>query len=840
MLYSRPLAAAAAILRLPIFPTIRSCGHSVVKKMKRILSLLILLALTTLATAKTVYLDPLGSDKSGCGTGTGTSACYSINYIQINNIVAAGDTVKIEDGTYLLTAPIQLTKSGGASTAITYTADGSARPVFTGATQIKPWTLDATCDNVNLGTLKCYSASVAGKAPFDYILYLPSGMALADAATSNVRRYESVNTPTSYNRNAGLPTCSNPCLDRVYVATSQLPAASITHNLADVKFYNFSFWNVDLLRLLSVTNLGANTQLQFSGQANSSSGISASSRYLIVNALEYFQSSPKAGTFYVDCPGGCSGTTTMPNGSKIYYIANTGEHPDTTDTVMVPQVQPLLTATGQKYINITGVYFVADNFTTPSGSYPNGGYTSNTGQPNAPAALSFVNTSNIAITSSVIGHTSGWGLEFTNTSYSQQCPSGTNQNNALQKSVLYDIGTSGIRLGRYPPDSQDTGNFDSCATSHTTVNDNFFQGTGRMYPGGEAGCIWIGSSHNNTITNNDCNDSYGGGIAVGPAVNAQVAYVHDNVVSHNLFRNLGEGVIVDFGCVHFANRGGASLQGPNGDTFDHNICHDITHSWTDSGNGAAGLYIDNFSQHVHANYNLIYRSSGDLYFHNQSTDSMGNNLCGGTDCDNTVFNNVFAYPGYVSGASSGQGAIKRGGDDLFRDFTFKHNIVFSDIASETGPQWMDSAGLHGWDCATGVDCTLYFNFLSNGYYNSKLPSTVSFYTTGTNMTWSGLANWQTSGHPNEDLQETGVTGHAAYGPPGFNSPGLPNCGGADDYTFSSTTLTTAIGFDLTTTGFGSTYSAGRDALALLCTQTGSCPTATAGFPLQVTNQCTQW
>jgi hypothetical protein len=802
--------------------------------MRKALLLFMLTQATVSLNAKTLFLDPGGTDSGNCQV----NACRTINYAQQQNLLA-GDIVKLGTGTYLLTSPIVLSVSGTAPQPITYTAYNGSKPVFTGAKQITTWTLSTNCDGAgpNLGTLKCYSASVAGFTNFDYLIYNLQTLSLADAVLTNARRTQSVNTPASYNTNAGLPGGCNPCYDKVLVNTSELPVGGLVHNLADVKYYNFSNWNVDLLRLLSSTPNGNTTQLQFSGAANAFAGVSPQGRYLIVNALEFFQSSPQAGTFYVDCGATpCSGQTSLPAGSTIYYVAtNSNEHPNT-DKIFAPQITPLLTANGVKYVKFSGVYFVGDNFVTPSGTYPNGGYTSNTGQPNAPAAVSFVNTSGVTLDSSVIAQTSGWGLEFTNTSV-QTCPNDpTNLNNALTKSVLYDIGTSGVRIGRFPPDSQDTGNCDKQATSNTTVDNNLFKGMGRNYPGGEAGCVWIGSSHHNTITNNECADSYGGGIAVGPAVSFAATFEHDNTVSHNLWHDLGEGVIVDFGCVHFANRGGASLQGSNGDTFKNNVCHDITHAVKDTGNGGIGIYIDNFSQHVHVNYNLVYRASGALYFHNQSTQN-GQNLCGSSTCDNTVFNNVFAYAGYTPGFSAGQGAIKRGGNDLFLDFTFKHNIVYYDIGGEAGPQWVDSNTPHAWDCANGVDCTAYFNFLSNGYWNPNLTF-PTFYTTTPFATYTSLMTWQASQHPHEDQADG--TGHSTYGTPAFTNPGLPACGGNDDYTFANNTLTTAIAFDTSAAGFGSTYSAGRGASATLCTAQGSCPTVTATFPLQLITQCSQW
>lgn len=324
-------------------------------------------------------------------------------------------------------------------------------------------------------------------------------------------------------------------------------------------------------------------------------------------------------------------------------------------------------------------------------------------------------------------------------------------------------------------------------------------------------------------------------MSVGPGVSFTTAYDHDNTVTHNKFHDLGEGVIMDFGCVHFANYGGRQYQSI-GDTFSNNICHDMTHandSVGDVGGPANGIYIDQYSQKITAAYNLVYRASGALFFNNASTDpNSGQNLCannGSAGCENTVSNNVFAYSAHVGGTqgSPGQGAIKRGGQngvgDSFLDFTFKHNIVYNDLSTETDPQWVPDSGLRFWDCAAGADCTQYFNFLSNDYWNTA-TSTLSFYTNTPTMTWMPTG-WRSSPHPNEDGPDNGGT--AQHMDPVFSNPGCQN--GNDTYNITNTALTTAMAFDVG--GFANTYTAGRNSSATICTTSGSCPAVTATFPL---------
>src|SRR5258708_34362602 len=101
-----------------------------------------------------------------------------------------------------------------------------------------------------------------------------------------------------------------------------------------------------------------------------------------------------------------------------------------------------------------------------------------------------------------------------------------------------------------------------------------------MFPNGSVACIWIGSAHDNIIMDNECADNYGSGISVGPGVSFVTDYAYNNSVQHNLFHDLGEGVLMDFGCVHFPNSAGIATTGGS-DSFLKNKCHDITNAQND-------------------------------------------------------------------------------------------------------------------------------------------------------------------------------------------------------------------------------------------------------------------
>jgi hypothetical protein len=639
------------------------------------------------------------------------------------------------------------------------------------------------------------------------------------------RRTESVGTPNGYHLIAAdTPSANN--MD-VYVYASDVPASWLPtagpHHAPDVRFYNFRNVNVDALRMTSGVMQPSSTEVDITLHSpGASDGFSAGGRYLIVNSAEYFQSNAVPGTFYVDCTSTCVGGGA--GNATIYYISAPGENPPT-DTVLAPQLTQLVVdnqisgAAGAGYLTFQGLVFVGDNFTTGPG-----GYQSSLGANTIDAALSFVDTTGIEFDSCIVAHTSGWALEFKNDSCSAAV--GTicvypSAKNSLINSALYDIGASGLRLGRYPPNpTDDGGNGPGYATYDTTVSNDLFYGMGRIYPNGEAGCVWIGSSNTNTVEYNQCSDSYGGGVNIGPAVGFTTDYTYNNMIQYNNISGIGQGVIVDMGCVHIANYGGRA-NSTIGDIFQNNICHDVTHAVNDPNNpnGGTGIYFDANSETAIARYNLVYRASDALFYNSPSPS------CPTTGCGNSVTGNIFAY--------SYLGAVKRGlnpmnsppSGDLWTDFSFQNNFVYYDTSNSPLSLANGSSG-NQWNCTpntTNNGCRQFFFFQSNDYWSPTtmaIPGPFVTYDLSTGIqnqwNWNSSPSWNgpASNSPFEDTMSQNAN-------PNFGAPGYPS----DDYSVNNTSLAAMINFS--TASFAPTYTAGRSNGLIF-----SSPTA-EGFPLQL-------
>lgn len=788
------------------------------------------------------YLAPWGSDMSTyC---TFQLPCQTINGIQ-GKVSTTNPVVLLRGGIYFPTsgasAPaVNLMTAGASGAPIVYAAYPGETPIITGALPITGWqpaTLSGQCDGGTSST--CYKATLPATITtnFEYLIYVPAGWPPSYLPYVMGRRSQAVSTPTGYLFNAntagsscaGSSTCINVNASDISVlcnsSASNCTGASTAppYDPVDIRLYNFNLSTVDVLRVSSVNGTASPPVINFSGTP--ALPIPNGGRYLIVNSREYFLSNPAPtpGTFYLDCSG--TGTCTSGvSGATIYYVAQAGENPQT-DLVLAPQTKQLVTdlpptlglSSGYGYLTFEGLTFVGDNYVTPSGGGATGGYTGFEGQPNITAALSFVDTSNVTVDSSVIGHTSGWGLEFTNDYYTYPTVGcgcgvgGASTQNALTNSVLFDIGAPGLRLGRYPPDQanqKDTGNSIGNATQFTLVQNNLFSGIGRMYPGGEDGCMMINSSHDNTIQYNECVDSYGGGIEVGPNVGFVNDFEYNSTVQYNLFHDLGRGVIEDFGCVHFAT-GGGTANSTLGEMFQNNICHDIISAPGPYGsNSGVGIYIDNNSQYVTVKNNLVYRTSGALFFNN------GSPACnsGSGPCTNLVTNNILAY--------SYAGAIRRGANrpgsnvgDTFPEFTFSNNIVYFDqlnlsngVYQSNGPQFLEPTGRSFWTCyklvgsAYPPPCTTYFPFSANNYWNPHLgqsdcSSNITFYTTdnaGSPLSLpfsTALGGWRNTAA--QGAQEDIVSSGSSCLNPNFQNPGFPY----DNYTCQSSGCGLSIGFN---------------------------------------------
>jgi len=512
------------------------------------------------------------------------------------------------------------------------------------------------------------------------------------------------------------------CFDRFHFKPGDLQAAY--HNIGDVEVYDFEKWTVSRLRLQSVDT--ANHIAILSGPAlqDSNTGFLPGHRYLLENVQEALS---QPGEWYLD-----RATTPM----TLTYLAAPGEDMAQA-TVVAPQIAQVLVASDLQYVTFRGLSFAHDNWVVPAGGHP-----SAQGEPRVSAAVSFSRPSFVTVDSCVIAHTGGYGLEMVGAGAQQGSPTDQIVNNEL-----YDLGAGGIRVGQLEQPSDTEAN----VAQGILVANNIVAGGGRVLPASMG--IFLGDTHDNTVTHNDVFDFYQTGIEVCVPQPATCPFPHDNTISFNHVSRIGQGVTSDFAGIYLA-----TYSNP-GNLVTNNRIHDVTHAIGDSdGYGGHGVYLDNMTSNVTVQNNLIYRTSQSNYMNDAGI-------------SNNFSNNLLAYA-YLGTISRGPALI----DGV--SFRFTNNVVAFLQAIQHPIDW---------ECGTtaqqAVPCPQRFFFDSNLYW-STAGAAPSFITSmlgqPAKFTTYTMAQWQALG---EDV-------HSLNQDPRFQNPTYP----ADDFRLQPGSPAVTLGF----------------------------------------------
>ncbi len=680
--------------------------------------------------------------------------------------------VQFRAGTYFLPATVQFTNadSGAAGAQIVYENYNGETAIISGGVQISGW------QNVS-GNIWTVNLNPAQFANFEQ-LYV-----------NGQRRFRARTTPNSYLRNVGpvfvaaqQTNCTVQvgaqweCFDRFQYTPGDINPnwtnLGGAYPTGDIEIYNFEKWTVPKLRLNHVDDTAHIAFLTGpTVQDATNHGFIAGHRYLVENVKDALT---QPGQWFLD---------RSKNPWVLTYLAESGENVATAQ-IVAPQVLQLITANGLNNVTFRGLTFSHDNWVVPAAGVP-----SQQAEPTIPAALSFTNCSHITFDSATISHTAGWGVEFV------ADETATTNNDQVENSALYDIGTGGIRIGKWPTPN-DT---DANVPQFNTVSNTVVSGFGRVMPTGTGTAIWIGDSHDNLIAHNDVADGYNGGIGVCLPTNEQCkggassGGAFNNVVSFNDVYTIGQGVTDDMGCIYVAT------ENATGNEVLNNRCHDVTHAVADpDGYGGNGIYIDSTTHNVLIQNNLVYRVSAAGFQNTIGPESI-------SDIPNMVTNNIFAYTreavaNHPSGAASQVVYIN-----------FNKNITYADKGAV-------QRGL--WYCY-GVACDTVYVFNNNSYWainGGFATNPDAFFVT------------DASGHVTNDYtfaqwQALGEDAGSQVANPLFKNATYP----ADDYTFqagSPAHLVGFVAFDITQMG--------RNNPVLVA------PASPAAFPLNLLNLATDY
>ncbi len=734
-------------------------------------------------TTKTFYVAPNGNDAwSGTIAAPNTaandgpfatvdharSAVASLNKTGLTQI-----TVQIRAGTYSLPATLRFTAadSGSPGLTITYQNYPGETPVISGGVRVSNWTnaggnlwkvtLPASTqyfENLFYNGVRRLRPRLGGALGtffrFAGPIYLPGAAPPAKAPDPNCSVY--------------FDGMGWECFDRFQYAPTD-PVSNTWKNLAppvnnhcgqpagnpalagDIELVNFEQYSISKLRLSCVDP--ANHIVYLTGPTATEAdhptahGFVANHRYLLENIQDELNT---AGQWFVD-------RSSSP--WTLSYIANAGENPNE-DTVIVPQVQQLLVASGLQYVTFQGLTFAHDDFTITTAGYD--------GMSPILAALSFQNSQHILFDSSVVAGTSGAALEFVSCvdkSSPNWCAAvdagAVTANNVIQNSAFYDIGANAVRIGVSGKPSNTNAN----VPQFHTLRNNVVAAYGRVFPGSTG--IEQGEGHDNLYTHNDVYDGYKGAIHICycSSSDANPPFTNNNVISFNHVYNLFQGIANDSGSLYIGAGTPSPPSSGTGNKILNNWVHDVNDaSVMDSdGYGGDGLYADDFTGQVDIENNLVYRVSGNAVSFSGPRAGPGQS--------STVKNNILAfarqsllnaYNPYSFGATPPSSMF----------FTASNNILYFDRKAS------DSFYAQGGCTYAGQAYTAFEQWSSNmfwrtdgsfssdskGFHVQQARDTTNYCGDKTSWTYYSFAGWQALGEDALSVVQN----------PGFNNPSYPS------------------------------------------------------------------
>jgi hypothetical protein len=570
----------------------------------------------------------------------------------------------------------------------------------------------------------------------------------------------------------------------------------------DVELTLFDAWTVDVMRVSCVDTTNNIIYLTGATQGTATSyaffGPTAGHRYVVENTRDAFnaeQAAGQTGIWFLD-------RSSTP--WTLNYVANYQENPNT-DTVVIPQLGgvipgapaldfvggSLIFATQLNYVTFSGITFEMDDYIPASTGFNN----DNTGQYAEPQAIDCESCQNVVFDGITVRHTSGSGIVIASTSGKSGVPA---TNDFVQNSAFYDMGSSGIRIGRNPWGSDQY----AYVPQFLTVQNNIVQGYSRVFADGEG--VPVGNGHDITIQHNDINDGYHAGISV--CING--CYSSDwsangiNVVTqYNHIWNVMQGITSDGGALYYDI--GLAVGSGTGDQILNNLVHDVNDSSiidqgvTGTGYGGHGIYLDIQSAGVDVENNVVYRVSSVGLVMTQGP--------GPGEPANTFNNNIVAYA--RRGMFQEENSWPQNCSTALR-VNVTHNVFNFDLNETSGfypvPGCTDSCGM-AYNQYQNFQGNLYWRtdggFASDAkaFYILNSPPPPSQASTCIGLTDPSLftnlnfSQWQTgkplvNGQPlsmNEDLTGTGSVN------PAFGTSGQPS-----DFLLTSSPI---AGFDYTLT-----------------------------------------
>lgn len=404
-----------------------------------------------------------------------------------------------------------------------------------------------------------------------------------------------------------------------------------------------------------------------------SGAVEENDKYFFENVYEAFNA---AGEWYYDRSEG-----------KIYYLPLPGQTKDNID------ISIALTDRFAVISNCDGIYFEGITFCNTDSTYPeiikdshwlaSYGIRHPQAEFDTGAAIEIKDSKNINLRF----------CNFDNIGISAIKYIRRVKNSEIRGCNFTDIGASAVFVDGY------NSTVDSEITENISFIDNYVNGYGRYFYAAIG--AFITYARNCELSNNEICNGYYSSISVGWIWGYHYSVTNHISIKNNYLHDIGQGWLSDMGGIY-------TLGEQEGTVISGNVIHNVAADPGEGGYGGWGIYLDEGSQHIIVEKNLVY-DCGSQGFHQH----YGEN--------NIIQNNIFALNGEGQMCSSfghGQnqiGYLQYETEEEHSEFTFKNNILLSDntpvYAKSENHYFKDDSNIC-WDLTNG-------KYLFNDYYSSN-------------------------------------------------------------------------------------------------------------------------
>jgi hypothetical protein len=296
------------------------------------------------------------------------------------------------------------------------------------------------------------------------------------------------------------------------------------------------------------------------------------------------------GEFYLDS-----------NAGIVYYVLQTGEDLATLSAI-APNLEKILIIQGTAdnpvhHVKFSGLTFAHADWLEPGSSGFLDIQAGIGGDKYIPAGVEVSYAHDISFEQDTFSQMTASGLNFYNNVTST----------TIKNCVFQDLGGQGLAL-----DAQAQKIGDTATVSDISIVGNTLTRIGQMYPGSVG--LFAGYVAEVTIEGNELSVMPYTGISVGWGWSADETVIHDNIIRNNNIHQVMQSLDDGAGIYTLSNQPGTLIEG--------NYIYDLVRSPFAESNAIAGIYLDEGTDHVTVQNNVIQNVPLSYYFHSNGDSNI--------------------------------------------------------------------------------------------------------------------------------------------------------------------------------------------------------------------------